>query len=86
MNTMYLLMAEFDSPILPLEQVAPKYFDLNDLAKAKREAAGNNLPIAFFRTNDKSQKCPWVCDIRDLANLIDTRRKAANDEFAKFNG
>lgn len=86
MNTIFLLMAEFESPTLPLEQVANKYFGLKDLAKAKRKAAANELPIAFFRTNDKSQKCPWVCDIRDLANLIDTKRKAANDEYEKFNG
>ncbi len=85
MNTVFLLMAEFNSPTLPLEKVAKNYFGLNDLNKAKRKAAANELPIAFFRTAT-SQKCPWVCDIRDLAELIDTRRQAANEEFEKSNG
>ena len=83
MRTILLLMAEFESPILPLEEVAPKYFGLNDLSIAKRRAAANELPIAFFRTNNKSQKCPWVCHIEDLANLIDSRRSSAVEEFAK---
>lgn len=48
MNTIFLLMAEFDSPSIPLGEVAPKYFGINDLGKAKRMAARNELPIAFF--------------------------------------
>jgi len=84
-NTVLLLMAEFESPTLLLEDVAPKYFGLNDLSMAKRRAAANELPIAFFRANIKSQKCPWVCHVEDLANLIDSRRKEAIEEFVKCN-
>lgn len=84
MNTIFLLMAEFDSPSVPLEKVAPKYFGLNDLTKAKRMAAANELPIAFFKATT-SQKCPWHCHVQDLANLIDTKREAANEEFEKSN-
>ena len=84
MNTVFLLMAEFEKTTLTLEDVAPKYFGINDMAKAKRMAAANELPIAFFRAT-KSQKCPWHCHVQDLANLIDTKRKAANDEHHKSN-
>ncbi|MEY8241732.1 MAG: pyocin activator PrtN family protein [Cycloclasticus sp.] len=85
MRTILLLMVEFESPTLPLEEVAPRYFGLNDLSMAKRRAAANELPIAFFRANNKSQKCPWVCHIEDLADLIDSRRNDAVAEFAKCN-
>ena len=84
MNTVFLLMAEFEKTTLSLEEVAPRYFGLNDIGKAKRLAAGNKLPIAFFKTTE-SNKCPWHCHVQDLANLIDTKRKAANDEFMKSN-
>lgn len=84
MKTIWLLMAEFESPVLKLEDVAPKYFSINDPAKYKRMANHNELPISFFRAS-KSQKGTWLCHIEDLANLIDTNRKAANDEFARFN-
>lgn len=80
MNTVFLLMAEFQTTTLPLEEVAPKYFGINNIDKAKRMAARNELPVAFFKATS-SNKCPWHCHVQDLANLIDTKRKAANDEF-----
>jgi hypothetical protein len=84
MNTVFLLMAEFEKTTLSLEEVAPRYFGLNDINKAKRMAAKNELPIAFFKATG-SNKCPWHCHVQDLANLIDTKRKAANDEFIRSN-
>ncbi len=84
MNTIFLLMAEFESPVIKLEDVAPKYFNINDAPKYKRMAAANKLPISFFRAS-KSQKGTWLCHIQDLANLIDTKRQAANDEYEKSN-
>ncbi len=83
MNTVFLLMAEFESPVLPLEKVAPKYFGISSLRTAKRMAAGNEFPIAFFRVA-ASNKCPWHCHIQDLADLIDTNHQQANDEYRKF--
>ena len=84
MNTIFLLMAEFKSPILQIDDVAPKYFNINSEKKYKMMAAANELPIAFFKATD-SRKGTWLCHVQDLANHIDTRRAAANDEFEKSN-
>ncbi len=83
MNTVFLLMEEFESPVLRLEDMAPKYFGISCLRKAKRMAATNEFPIAFFRVSS-SNKCPWHCHIQDLADLIDTNRQQANDEYRKY--
>jgi len=85
MNTVFLLMAEFESPVLPLEEVAPKYFGISSLTTAKRMAAANEFPVAFFRVTS-SNKCPWHCHIQDLADLIDSSRQQAKDEYKKFHG
>lgn len=84
MNTVFLLMAEFESPVLNIDDVAPKYFNMSDPRTYKQAAVNNQLPIAFFRAS-KSQKATWLCHIQDLANLIDTQRQAANDEFERSN-
>ncbi len=83
MNTVFLLMAEFESPVLRLEEVSVKYFGINSLSKAKRMAASNQFPISFFKVS-KSNKCPWHCHIQDLADLIDNRRKEAKLEFERY--
>lgn len=84
MKTVFLLLAEFDSAVLPLEDVASKYFGINSLNTAKRMAALNQFPIAFFKVS-KSNKCPWHCHVQDLADLIDKKRDEAKLEFDKSN-
>ncbi len=48
MNTVFLLLAEFETATPNFADVAPKYFGLNDPGQYKRDAASNKLPIAFF--------------------------------------
>ncbi|MEY8252436.1 MAG: pyocin activator PrtN family protein [Colwellia sp.] len=85
MKTITLLMMEFETPTISIEDVAPKYFNINDQKTYKSRAKAHKLPIAFFR-NEGSQKAGWLCHVGDLAQWIDTQRKAANDEFEKCNG
>jgi hypothetical protein len=80
MNTLFALMAEFDTADIPLEKVAPKYFGLQ-LEEAKRQASMNKLPVPAFRAG--SQKAPWLVSAADLARWIDERRAAARLEWEK---
>ncbi|MCZ4058186.1 pyocin activator PrtN family protein [Pantoea sp. LMR881] len=72
MNTMFLLMAEYETATVPLSQVCEKYFGMKS-ATAERKAAENRLPIPTFRTGD-SQKAPRMIHIADLAEFIDKQR------------
>lgn len=47
MNTMFLLMAEYETATVPLSQVCEKYFGMK-ATTAERKAADNKLPIPTF--------------------------------------
>ncbi|MFJ5329416.1 pyocin activator PrtN family protein [Pectobacterium versatile] len=48
MNTMFLLMAEFNSATVPLADISEKYFGLKP-ATAEKKALIGELPIPTFR-------------------------------------
>lgn len=78
-STYFALMAEYDTPHIPLEKVALKYWNLST-REACRRAALQQLPCAVFRGSD-SQKAGWFVDARDLANHIDDQRRAAKKHW-----
>lgn len=83
MNTVYLLMAEFNSAVIPVEAVSAKYFGLQPtIAKAK--AARQQLPVPTFRAAD-SQKAPWLIALADLADYLDTQRAKAQHDWKRVN-
>lgn len=73
MNTMFFLMAEYETATVPLSEVCEKYFGLK-AATAERKASEHKLPIPTFRTAD-SQKAPRMVHISDLAEFIDRQRE-----------
>ncbi|MDU1575386.1 MULTISPECIES: pyocin activator PrtN family protein [Pantoea] len=73
MNTMFLLMAEYETATVPLSQVCEKFFGMK-AATAERKASENKLPIPTFRTAE-SQKAPRMVHISDLAEFIDRQRE-----------
>lgn len=77
MNTMFLLMAEYGSATVTLEQVCEKYFGMKPATAEKRAALGA-LPIPTFRAAE-SQKAPRMIHIQDLANHIDAQLKKGRD-------
>ncbi|KAF1368760.1 pyocin activator PrtN family protein [Yokenella regensburgei] len=79
MNTMFLLLAEFESPTIPLDEVAQRYLNMSPQVAAVR-AAANELPFPTFRMG-ASQKAPRMVHIRDLADFIDTQKAAAKKEW-----
>ncbi len=83
MNTLYLLMAEYNSAVIPLNDIASKYFGLQP-AKAKAKAVLQQLPVPAFRAAD-SQKAPWLISAADLADYIDAQRAKAHKDWKRLN-
>lgn len=82
MNTLFLLMAEYESSQVPLSIVAEKFLNLT-AAYADKKASLGELPFPTYR--DVSQKAPRMVDIRDLAEWIDKQREQAKKELNKIN-
>ncbi|SPZ22153.1 Pyocin activator protein PrtN [Providencia rettgeri] len=81
MNTVFLLMAEFETSQIPLSVVAEKFLNLTP-SYADRQATLGKLPFPTYR--DDSQKAPRMVHISDLAEWIDKRRSEARKEFSKI--
>ncbi|MCG3759300.1 pyocin activator protein PrtN [Vibrio cincinnatiensis] len=73
MNTIFLLMAEFNTGVVPLSLISEKYFGLAP-GTARDRATANRLPIRAWR---ESQKCEYLVSLIDLAYYIDEKRKEA---------
>jgi hypothetical protein len=82
MNTVFLLMAEFESSTIPLSDIAERYLGMKP-ATADKKAGAGDLPIATFRIGD-SQKAPRIVHVQDLADFIDRRRQEAQDEMERL--
>lgn len=83
MNTVFLLMAEFETASIPLSDVCEKYFGMKP-ATADKKAALGQLPIPTFRAG-QSQKAPRMIHIQDLADYIEQQRAAGIEVFKQMN-
>lgn len=83
MNTIFLLMAEFETASIPLSDVCEKYFGMKP-ATADKKAALGQLPIPTFRAG-QSQKAPRMIHIQDLADYIEQQRAAGIEIFRQMN-
>lgn len=84
MNTLFLLMYEFNSVHVPLETVAEKYLRLNR-KDAMHRANSGQLPFPTFRATN-SQKSTIMVDVRDLADWLDHSRERAKSDWEKLRG
>ncbi|AKE12895.1 pyocin activator PrtN family protein [Serratia liquefaciens] len=82
MNTTFLLMAEYETAVIPLSQIAEKYLGMRP-ATAENKALIGQLSIATFRVGD-TQKAPRMVHISDLAEHIDQRRAEAKKELLRM--
>lgn len=83
MNTIFLLMAEFETASIPLSDVCEKYFGMKP-ATADKKAALGQLPLPTFRAGE-SQKAPRMIHIQDLADYIEKQRAAGIEVFRQMN-
>ncbi|AXD28279.1 pyocin activator protein PrtN [Salmonella enterica] len=81
MNTMFLLMAEYETPAVPLSDICEKYLGIKP-STAESKASLGQLCLPTFRLGE-SQKSPRLVYLQDLAELIDRKRKEAK-EFLEY--
>lgn len=79
MNTIFLLMAEFNTATIPLNLIAERYLGMKPATASKKADAGDLL-IPSFRMNN-SQKAPRIVHVQDLAEYIDSEREKARKEI-----
>ncbi|MCS2150757.1 pyocin activator PrtN family protein [Scandinavium manionii] len=83
MNTMFLLMAEYETPAVPLSEICEKYLGIKP-ATAEKKALLGELLLPTFRLAE-SQKAPRLVHLQDLAELIDLKRKEAKELLKYIN-
>jgi len=71
MNKAFLLMAEYEESIIPLEKVCLKYFGLN-IKTARERAKAGTLPVPAFKLSE-SQGAPWLISVESLAKALETQ-------------
>ena len=81
-NTLFLLLAEYGTGQIPLDQCA-KVFGLAPEEAAKR-AGRQALPVPCYRAG--TQKSPWLVDAQALAEYLDRQRERAAEEWRKVHG
>jgi len=81
LNTVFLLLAEYESAHVPLERVATKYLGLTR-KEAFSKANAHSLPFPALRVS--GSRAPWMVDIRDVDEWLDNERQNARADLAKI--
>lgn len=77
MNTLYFLMAEYETVTPSLAEVSEKYLGMKPQTAEKKALLGQLL-LPTFRL-ESSQKAPRLVHLEDLAALIDEQRKKGRE-------
>ena len=79
MNTVFVLMAKYNSPTVPLEQVGKDFLGIENNNVLKRKAGRGEIPFPTFRLG--GSKSPYMVSIQDLADWIDNQREQAKRDL-----
>jgi len=79
---MFLMACEYGSTTVPLTRCAELFGCSPD--EAAKRAARAALPVPAFRCG--RQKSPWLVNVEDLADYIESQRRQALQEWQKVNG
>jgi len=86
MNTLFLLMAQYDGrAVIPLNEVCLDYMHLT-VEKFKRKRLDGEIDIPVVRLGADSQKAALGIHIKDLADYIDRQREKAAKEQNQLMG
>lgn len=85
MNTAFLLMAQYNAAVIPLELVCKDYFQHLTPNEFARKATNGSLDIPVVRI-ETSAKATRGVHLADLARWIDERREAARKENDQLQG
>lgn len=84
MNTMFLLMAQYDgAAIIPLERVCSDYFSHLTPEVMKRKVAAGQIDLPLVQM-ERSQKSPRGVHLKDLAAYLDNQHTTAKAEHEKL--
>lgn len=85
MNTTFLLLAQHEQTLIPVETVAAAYFGMDEKAFTRRVGRGE-IALPIVRMDPTSQKSPRVVHVQDLADWIDRQRASAQKEAKAMGG
>lgn len=87
MNTIFLLMAQYDGlAVIPVEKVVKDYFHHLSPDKFLRKVAIGEIKIPLIRIEAGSQKAAKGVHLTDLAQYLDDRHSAALKEARQLSG
>ena len=85
MNTIFLLLAQYQKLIIPIELVCEDYFRHLTPEKLLRKATSGEIDLPIVRI-EKSQKSARGIHLNDLAKYLDEQRHRALVENDKLHG
>lgn len=85
MKTAFILMAQYERAVVPLDLVCRDYFKHLTPENFARKSLAGEIAIPVVRIED-SQKATRGVHIEDLAAWIDTRRAEAVRELERIHG
>lgn len=80
LNTAFLLMAQYETAVIPADRVCKDYFSHLTLDQFIRKCSSADISLPLVRIAE-SQKCAKGVHLQDLADYIDERRAAAQKEL-----
>lgn len=81
MNTLFLVMAQFEAADIPLAKLCMAHFGM-ELPQATRKAALQQLPVPFYK---KAGKSGYFCSAKDWAEYLDKKAELARNEWSRMN-
>lgn len=86
MNTAFLLMAQYNTAVVPIEAVCRDYFQHMRPEQFIRQATAGRIALPLIQIDATSAKSARGVHISDLAAWIDERRAAALKECKLLTG
>jgi len=80
-NTVFLLLATYNRPHIPLNTVRTDYFPHMTERVFRAALSSGSIALPTIRTDPTSKKSPVMVSITDLAAFLDARQKAAKKEL-----
>jgi len=84
MNTLSLVTAKYNSPVILLSDICDEFLGIN-IETANKLANANKLPFKVFKLYD-SIHAPWVIHAKDYADHIDHSHGNATKVTTKITG
>lgn len=85
MNTVFMLLARHETPVIPLDVVCREYFRHLSPAALERKSLTGEIALPVIRI-ESSQKAARGVHVNDLARWIDQRRDEAVREIERVAG